>query len=203
VVGQEAMERSTPDAILDAAIDLFIEAGFESTPMDAIALKAGVAKGTLYYHFKSKEGIVEAIVERFVVSAERAFAEIVEDRSLDPFEKLSAIIEKETELDAASFSRLHRMKYIDINLRTMLARISRFSPFYARIVEEGNKAGAWRTEYPLELAQITIAANSFLFDPEFNGIFGKKAGRAMIDLFAKGLGISAELLTGVFPPSMC
>ena len=169
--------------------------------MDAIALKAGVAKGTLYYHFKSKEGIVEAIVERFVVSAESAFAEIVEDRSLDPFEKLRAIIERETELDAASFRRLHKMKYIDINLRTMLARISRFSPFYARIVEEGNRAGVWRTEYPLELSQITIASSSFLFDPEFSGIFGKDAGRTLIDLFAKGLGVSVELLTEIFPPS--
>jgi AcrR family transcriptional regulator len=195
----EGKERSTPDAVLDAAIDLFIESGFETTSMDAIALKAGVAKGTLYYHFKSKEGIVEAIVERFVVGAEKAFTVIVEDRNRDPSEKLRAIIEKETELDSVSFSKLHKMKYIDIHLRTMRARVSRFSPFYARIIKEGNEAGTWRAEYPLELAQISIAANSFLYDPEFKDCLSGKIGEAMLDLSAKGLGLSAEALSSAFP----
>lgn len=190
--------KTTADAILDAAIDLFIEAGFETTPMDAIALKAGVAKGTLYYHFKSKEGIVEAIVERFVVGAEKAFSAIVEDGTKDPYGKLEAITTKMTELNMGAFPKLHRMKFIDIHLRTQKAMVARFAPFYARILEEGNAAGLWQAAYPLEIAQISIAARSFLFDPEYCGMTSTTMEAAMIDLLAKGIGLTPETLAGTF-----
>lgn len=195
---QESRAQSTPGVVLDAAIDLFIEAGFETTSMDAIAAKAGVAKGTLYYHFKSKEGIVEAIVERYVVTAEKTFSNIVEDQGKDPMGKLKAITEKMTELNIASFSKLHRMKYIDIHMRTQKAMVTRFAPFYARILEEGNEAGIWKAEFPLEFAKISIAANSFLFDPECSGMTSEKLVTAMIDLMAKALGIESNRLSSVF-----
>ena len=195
---QESKTQSTPDAVLDAAIDLFIDAGFETTSMDAIAAKAGVAKGTLYYHFKSKEGIVEAIVERYVVTAEKAFSDIVEDRAKDPMGKLKAVSEKMTELNIASFSKLHRMKYIDIHMRTQKAMVTRFAPFYARILEEGNEAGLWNAKGPLELAEIFIAANSFLFDPECSGMTSEKLVIAMNDLMAKALGLEDKQLSPVF-----
>ena len=195
---QEEKSKTTRDAILDAAIELFIEAGFETTSMDAIALRANVAKGTLYYHFRSKEGIVEAIVERFALGAEEAFEMIVRDPALGPMEKLAAITTKETELNIASFSKLHRMKYIDIHLRTQKVMVSRFAPFYARIIEEGNAAGVWKAEYPLELAQITTAASCFLFDPECVGLTSERLESAMIDLTARGLGIDARTLAAAF-----
>jgi AcrR family transcriptional regulator len=194
----EQVARSTPDAILDAAIDLFIEAGFETTPMDAIAAKAGVAKGTLYYHFKSKEGIVEAIVERFVAGAERAFESIVADSSIGPMGKLEAITAKMTELNIGAFPKLHHMKYIDIHTKTQAAMVARFAPFYARILEEGNESGIWKAEYPLELAEIAIAANSFLFDPENNKERQDRKAAAMINLMAKALGIEAKELFSTF-----
>jgi AcrR family transcriptional regulator len=190
--------KSTPDGILDAAIDLFIESGFETVPMDAIALRAGVAKGTLYYHFKSKEGIVDAIVERFVVGAEAAFEAIVGDAALGPLEKLKVLVDKQVEVYGASFSRLHKMKYIDIHQRTQLAMVGRLAPFHARIVEEGIAAGIWECDYPLEFCRIMTAANSILLDP---GCFGPVSGKlvdAMIELTARGLGVKPEALEGAY-----
>jgi len=49
--------------IFDAAIDVFSEYGFEKAKMDLIAEKANVAKGTIYYHFKSKEEIFFSLIE--------------------------------------------------------------------------------------------------------------------------------------------
>jgi AcrR family transcriptional regulator len=50
--------------ILDAALDLFREEGFEQTTMRAIAVRAGVATGAAYYYFPSKDAIVLAFYER-------------------------------------------------------------------------------------------------------------------------------------------
>ena len=46
------------DDIIQAALNEFLEKGYEGTSMDAIALRAGISKGGLYHHFKSKEEIL-------------------------------------------------------------------------------------------------------------------------------------------------
>jgi AcrR family transcriptional regulator len=48
-------------AILKAALDLFVERGFHNTPTSLIAKKAGVATGTLFHYFKSKEELINAL----------------------------------------------------------------------------------------------------------------------------------------------
>lgn len=54
----------TRERILDAALELFRERGFEETTMRAIAESAGVAVGNAYYYFRAKEYLVQAFYER-------------------------------------------------------------------------------------------------------------------------------------------
>jgi len=53
--------KSTRERILDAALDLFIEKGFDKTSLREIAEQIGVTKAALYYHFASKEDILMAL----------------------------------------------------------------------------------------------------------------------------------------------
>ena len=50
--------------ILEAALELFFERGFERTGMRAVAEKAGVSVGNAYYYFKSKDHLVQGFYER-------------------------------------------------------------------------------------------------------------------------------------------
>ena len=50
--------------ILDAAERLFEVKGFEGTSISNILEETGIARGTLYYHFKSKEELLDAVIER-------------------------------------------------------------------------------------------------------------------------------------------
>ena len=52
----------TRDRILDIALDLFIEQGYEKTSLREIAERVGVTKAALYYHFSSKEEILRTLV---------------------------------------------------------------------------------------------------------------------------------------------
>lgn len=52
--------RPAKDRILDAANRLFYGEGIRAVSVDAIAAKAGLTKKTLYYHFKSKDDLIEA-----------------------------------------------------------------------------------------------------------------------------------------------
>jgi AcrR family transcriptional regulator len=53
-------------AIIEAALEEFVARGFAATRLDDIAKRAGVAKGTIYLHFKDKESMFEELV-RFVM----------------------------------------------------------------------------------------------------------------------------------------
>ena len=55
---------STKSRILNAALLEFGERGYYKTTMDHLAEKAGVAKGTLYWNFKSKETLLLAVIDR-------------------------------------------------------------------------------------------------------------------------------------------
>ncbi len=57
------MRQAKSHAIFNAAIDVFSERGFEKATMDEIAAKAKVAKGTIYYHFNSKEELFVFLVD--------------------------------------------------------------------------------------------------------------------------------------------
>ena len=53
---------SKKEAILNAAIDLFAERGFNATPTSAIAKTAGVAEGLIFHYFRNKNGILAHIL---------------------------------------------------------------------------------------------------------------------------------------------
>lgn len=74
-----AKKRETRQAILQAAIRLFAERGFEGTCVDDLAREAGIGKGTIYGYFRTKEEIFLAFCEEEI---DFAFAELA--RRTDP-----------------------------------------------------------------------------------------------------------------------
>ena len=59
---KEATERK--NEILDAAAVLFMKKGFDNTSTNDILEAVGIARGTLYHHFKSKEEVMDALIDR-------------------------------------------------------------------------------------------------------------------------------------------
>src|SRR5437870_13764703 len=62
---ERAAERR--QAIIEAAMEEFIARGFAATRLDDIAKRAGVAKGTIYLHFKDKESMFEELIRTAIV----------------------------------------------------------------------------------------------------------------------------------------
>ncbi len=62
--GATGKGRKTRARILDAALDLFRENGFEGTTMRAVARRAGVSLGSTYYYFASKEHLIQQFYQR-------------------------------------------------------------------------------------------------------------------------------------------
>src|SRR5213082_2828701 len=62
---ERAAERRA--AIIEAALDEFVARGFTATRLDDIAKRAGVAKGTIYLHFKDKEALFQELIRTALV----------------------------------------------------------------------------------------------------------------------------------------
>ncbi len=74
--------------ILDAAVRLFSEKGFDATSVDEIARLAEVNKAMIYYYFSSKEELLSSIIRKSV----NEFTSIIEEIDLSKFENLEEMI---------------------------------------------------------------------------------------------------------------
>ncbi len=62
----EAPAPSTADRILDAAEDLFAEKGYSATSLGDVADRVGIRSPSLYNHFRNKEALYQAVLERLL-----------------------------------------------------------------------------------------------------------------------------------------
>ncbi len=65
--------------ILDAALRVFARRGFHKARMDDIAQEAGLSKGALYWYFRSKDAIIESLVEKVFALELRGLEQLAAD----------------------------------------------------------------------------------------------------------------------------
>ena len=85
--------RTTSDKILDAAEDLFAEKGYSATSLGDVADKVGIRSPSLYNHFKNKEALYKAVLNRLLDSftsplEELTSSPITQQRVLDWLETI-------------------------------------------------------------------------------------------------------------------
>jgi len=73
---RQARSEATRKKIIDAAVDLFTQVGYQATGLGDIIERAELTKGALYYHFDSKEALATAIIEEGADRALTAFRTI-------------------------------------------------------------------------------------------------------------------------------
>jgi len=78
------------EQILEAAAELFAKSGYHGVSVDAIAKKAGISKGNLYWHFKSKQEIFHQLFEYLAGPLFEPLMQVMED-DLPPRDKLRAL----------------------------------------------------------------------------------------------------------------
>lgn len=72
---RQRRKEARPQELIDAALELFAEKGFSATRSEEVAARAGVAKGTLYLYYPSKEELLKAVISQRLSSEIAAVAE--------------------------------------------------------------------------------------------------------------------------------
>ena len=93
--GRTRRREDTRQKLFEAAVDLIAERGYTSTTVDDIALRAGVAKGTVYYNFPSKPALFEELLRHGIGLLTEQYRAAI--RGLPPREAIGALIRTELE----------------------------------------------------------------------------------------------------------
>ena len=186
------------EEILDAAHTLFTTKGFQSTTMEDILRIVGIAKGTLYYHFPSKEQILRALVLRIVLQVEQQAREIAAS-SAPATDKLAAImaamrlVDTETEL----VDQFHAPSNAEFHLLSITAMIEHLTPVLAEVITQGVSEGTFSTERPRDAIELLLSASGILLDHDIMNSGPDELARRHDSLIWAG-----ETLLGAKPGSL-
>src|SRR5882757_7597038 len=95
--------------ILDAALELMDEKGYERMTIDDVLAKTGMSKGALYHYFSSKYALLEGVVASIGEGGMRELQAVVDDPALGAIDKLHAYFRAEDALKAENVSVVSTM----------------------------------------------------------------------------------------------
>ncbi|MFV8984029.1 TetR/AcrR family transcriptional regulator [Serratia fonticola] len=194
--------------ILQAASELFQEIGYESTSVDSIVRSAGIAKGTFYYYFKSKDEVLAALAQQLCADMVARSQIIADDPQLGAIEKFCAIIAAQNqtvEAGQALVEDLHRPENRALHERSNIETVLAFGPILAAVVEQGNQEGVFQVDDPLSTVQFILAGSLFLFGHQmFSWTPEEQAARmqAMLLLIERAFGAVAGSFAAVLGASI-
>lgn len=163
---KEAEERK--NEILDAAERLFGTKGFDGTSTGDILDAVGIARGTLYYHFKSKEEILDAIISRMTFRLVEKAEAIVAQKNVPVLQRFIMMM-LSLNVDGDSFGQellkqIHKPQNALMHQKMEKALLSGIVPVIADLINEGIEQGICQTNYPEEVAEMTFLYANTVFD---------------------------------------
>ena len=199
----KADAQATRESLLDAAEQLFQARGVSRTSLNDIAVAAGATRGAIYWHFKDKADLVNAMMERVSLPLEQMLAHEQLVQAQDPVAELHAAMLEVLRLIAtdAQTRRVlqiatHKVEYVD-ELGPVQSRHLRV---HAECLQRNRqtlaKAFALRAvtpPVPLDTAVLGLQVlleglvNQWLLDPA--GFDLVQAGSATLDVYLAGLGL--------------
>jgi len=152
----------TRERILDAAAASFRERGFAATRLSDIADRANLQTPSLYYHFASKEELIEVVLALGVTRTfEHVRARVGEVPANDPLGRLRAAIEAHVEmvLETGNYSAANLRLYGQMpdDIRRRLQRVQRrVGRYWNELLEQARDAGAIRSDLNLSAVRMLI-----------------------------------------------
>lgn len=162
---KDAEERR--NEILDVAERLFCTKGFDNTSTNDILTEIGIARGTLYYHFKSKEDILDAMIERLTNQMVEKASVIALDESIPVLERLTGTmlsLNVDNELGHMVMEQVHRPQNALMLQKLEHMLLGRVNRLITRITEDGIRQGIMHTDYPAEAVEMLMTYSYTAFN---------------------------------------
>ncbi|TWH45081.1 TetR/AcrR family transcriptional regulator [Sporomusa sp. KB1] len=169
--------------ILNAAEPLFYSKGYQETSISDIVTSMGVAHGTIYYYFKSKEEILEALLERYLLIFVAEVKTKLRTDNITPPCKIQLIIQILLKSICRDKKLLFEFLYNDrtIHFLDKLARQGKqvTNLLFLETIEEGNQKKYFQTVHPQAAVNIIQA----IMESLINALYEKSSKELLIYQF--------------------
>lgn len=162
---KEAEERK--NEILDVAERLFGTKGFDNTSTSDILNEVGIARGTLYYHFKSKEDILDAMIDRMTGRLVEKAAALLAKKEIPVLKRLTMMmtaLNVNGSLGQEIMEQVHKPQNALMHQKMQERLLVGVNPLVTALIREGIAQGICKTEYPAEVAEMTLLYSNTAFD---------------------------------------
>jgi len=139
---------STREKILQMAAILFWEKGYTRVSVEEIIRSVGIAKGTFYHHFPSKDALLDTIVERMTDEIITKLEETLNNNTMTPREKVDILFSEalQWKLDNIPLMLTILESWLNEANIPFMKKIEELAykkslPFYTRLIREGQEAG--------------------------------------------------------------
>ena len=172
--------------LLRIAYELFLSKGYESVSVDEIIAKAGIAKGTYYYYFKSKEETLEEVID-MMIAGEEAKAKAILEMPIPVPQKIVGIISsfRPDQPEQGIVTTLNQKENLFMHERVNAKVIEKAVPLLSRAAMEGIEQGIINCDYVEERVRILLILSNQIFD---EGIADMSTLVVYIDIVEKLLG---------------
>lgn len=162
---KEAAERR--NEILDVAERMFCTNGYDNTSTNDILAEIGIARGTLYYHFKNKEDILDAMIDRILDETIKKTEKIAFNESMPVLERLTKTVlaaNVDTKTGSMILEQVHKPQNALMHAKMQERLLSRLIPLFVKIIEDGISQNLMQTDYPEETMQMLLLYANTVFD---------------------------------------
>ena len=181
--------------ILDAAVEVIAENGYFNSPVSAIAARAGVADGTIYLYFKSKDDVLRTAIDR---TFDKFHAQVAErfETVKDPREQLEYIAQVHLESHAVNRSMAILMQTEVRQSAKFIAEFShhhlvKYIQLVREVVRRGQQDGIFRRDVSDGVVAHCMfgAIDELLSSAVFTGRVydGKTTARQVLDVLLHGI----------------
>jgi len=157
------------DEILDAAEPLFSANGYRKTTISDIAQELGVAQGMLYYYFKSKDEILEALLNRQLPSFLTEIEKVSYCDTISPTHKIELLIH--TILQVIQYKGIDLLlnflrdeKHLHIHQRLSRQAMLMLKPCLLKIITEGTQTKCFHVTHPQTASSFILSIVNCLTD---------------------------------------
>jgi AcrR family transcriptional regulator len=195
--------------LLDTAQELFFQKGYMQVSVRDIIEKVGVAKGTFYHYFKSKEDLLDQLVNRFSEHALARARVVVEDKGLRAQEKLNRFIAtfRDAKIEKVELIKmLMKVMYTDDNLilrYKMFKRNAKMSRrLFSDIIRQGVVEGIFDPVDPEEAPGVIFAMGYYMNEEVVGLLLGINEKPSNIELIERKINVyerSVERILGASP----
>lgn len=162
---KDAAERK--NEILDVAESLFATKGFDNTSTNDILNVIGIARGTLYYHFKSKEEILDAVIDRMETSLLAKARVIAGNHDIPVLERITLTVMSlnvDNGVGVEIMNQVHKPQNALMHQKMRDSLIDGVVPIMSDLIKDGIKEGFFDTAYPVEAAEMLMIYSNIVFD---------------------------------------